>query len=100
MTARFVPVRLAVANRLAAFATFAAMQLSACSSSHPRDVNYGTDVGLYYVPGSNDTLATDAANPNSGAVDSADAATLDSNPADSAVADGGVSEDASVDEAP
>jgi len=34
----------------AALVASATLLLSGCSSSSPRDINYGTDVGLFYVP--------------------------------------------------
>ena len=39
-----------LAGLFAALVTSAALLCSGCSSSQPRDINYGTDVGLGYVP--------------------------------------------------
>ncbi|HEX7507563.1 MAG TPA: hypothetical protein VF550_12370 [Polyangia bacterium] len=39
-----------LAGLFAALVVSATLLLSGCSSSSPRDVNYGTDVGLFYVP--------------------------------------------------
>jgi hypothetical protein len=35
---------------LAASLAASALLFSACSSSHPRDINYGTDAGVGFVP--------------------------------------------------
>ncbi len=87
-------VRSKLAGPVAALAFGAALFLSGCSSSKPRDLQYGTDADLFYVPQDAPpaTTATDAqaidAEP---AVDSGNA--LDS---DQAV-DGGAVLDASID---
>jgi hypothetical protein len=79
-----------LATGVAAFAALAATQLSACSTSQPRDINDGTDVGLFYVPpGADDAPSADAA--------VMDSATGDS--ADSAVVDGGATADAAPESA-
>jgi hypothetical protein len=39
-----------LASLSAALVTSAALLLSGCTSSKPRDINYGTDVGLGFVP--------------------------------------------------
>jgi hypothetical protein len=53
-------------------------QLSACSTNQPRDVNYGTDVGLFYVPpGADNTVSNDAANMDADGGDAADSAGVD-----------------------
>jgi len=39
-----------LAGPLAAFLAASALIFSACSSSHPRDIYYGTDAGLGFVP--------------------------------------------------
>jgi hypothetical protein len=39
-----------LAGPFAALVASATLLLSGCSSSSPRDINYGTDVGLFYVP--------------------------------------------------
>lgn len=39
-----------LAGLFAALVASATLLLSGCSSSSPRDINYGTDVGLFYVP--------------------------------------------------
>jgi hypothetical protein len=39
-----------LAGPLAALLAASALLFSACSSSHPRDINYGTDAGLDFVP--------------------------------------------------
>ena len=66
-------LRLAFVHGVVALAALATAQLLACSTSQPRDINYGTDVGLSYVPGSDSAPSTDAASANL----SADAASLD-----------------------
>ena len=39
-----------LAGLFAPLVASATLLLSGCSSSSPRDINYGTDVGLFYVP--------------------------------------------------
>jgi hypothetical protein len=39
-----------LAGPLAALLAASALIFSACSSSHPRDIHYGTDAGLDFVP--------------------------------------------------
>jgi hypothetical protein len=39
-----------LAGPFAALLAALALLFSACSSSHPRDINYGTDAGLGFVP--------------------------------------------------
>ena len=99
MTVPFALLRPAFANGAAALAALATMELSACSPSQPRDINYGTDVGLSYVPGADEALSADASSPDSTADDSADATSADSAAdisAGSAAPDGGISVDAAV----
>jgi hypothetical protein len=80
-------VRLALAASMAACSAIAMAQLSACSTNQPRDVNYGTDVGLFYVPpGVDNTVSDDAASVDADGGDSAD----------SVVVDGGASAETSV----
>jgi hypothetical protein len=71
-------------------AAIAMATLPACSTNQSRDVNYGTDVGLFYVPPGADNTIFDAA--ASTDVDSGDSA-------DSAVVDGGTSAEAPVESA-
>jgi len=70
-----------------ALVTSAALLLSGCSSSSPRDINYGTDVGVGYVPPdvAPTTTAYDAAIDTEITVDTANAV------------DGGVIVDAAID---
>ena len=65
----------------------ATLLLSGCSSSSPRDINYGTDVGLGFVPRDvpPKTTAIDGAAVDSGAYDTTNAI------------DGGVLADAAID---
>ena len=87
------------AGLLAALVASAALLLSGCSSKSPRDINYGTDVGLGYVPPDVAPTATgyDAAVDAGIAVDSAN--TVDSANAVDGDADGGVVVDGDVDAA-
>ena len=87
---------------IATLAVLATMSLSACSSSQPQDINIGTDVGLGYVPpdADNTVLAADAGTLDSAAADSAisDAADVAISGIDDAgVSQGGLLADASVD---
>lgn len=82
--------RLALGAGMAVLAAIATGTLSACSTNQPRDMNDGTDVGLFYVPtGADDTVSADAASID---VDSGDST-------DSAVVDGGTSAEAPVESA-
>ncbi len=60
------------AVRLAVFFALAALPLLGCSSSQPRDINYGTDAGLGYIPpdGGGTSSTGDAVQIDSGSVDS------------------------------
>jgi len=68
-----------LASLVAALLTSAALFLSGCSSSQPRDINYGTDVGVGYVPpvvtptdgGAIDGAGIDGAGIDGAAVDAA-----------------------------
>lgn len=82
-----------------ALVTGATLLLSGCSSKSPRDINYGTDVGLGFVPpdagttptseaGASEAGASEAAASEAGA---SEAAVAPQDAADSAdVGDGGV----------
>lgn len=81
---------LALGAGMAVLAAVATVTLSACSTNQPRDMNDGTDVGLFYVPtGANDTVSADAATTDADNADSED----------SAVVDGGTSAEAPVESA-
>lgn len=70
--------RLALAASMAVGSVIATAQLSACSTSQPRDMNDGTDVGLFYVPpGADNTVSDDAASIDADSGDSADSAVVD-----------------------
>jgi hypothetical protein len=94
-----------LAGLLVTFMASAALLFSGCSSSQPRDINYGTDVGLGYVPASATSTATEAGASEaggsavSGSADGADDAgiSVDSVADVNAAADAGVSVDASID---
>jgi hypothetical protein len=78
-----------LASALLTLVAVASLLLAGCSSSGPRDINYGTDVALGYVP-------PDAA----AAVSPADVP-LDTHEVSAdltAVADGGAALDSSIDE--
>jgi hypothetical protein len=49
-----------LAGLFAALVTSAALLVSGCSSSQPRDLNWGTDVGLGFVPPDVAPTATEA----------------------------------------
>jgi hypothetical protein len=94
-------VRPKLAGMVAALVTSAALFLSGCSSSQPRDINYGTDVGVGYVPSV--VTPTDGAAINGASIDagaSADTAmdvmTSSDNAVDAAVLDVEVPDVASV----
>jgi hypothetical protein len=95
-------VRPKFAIAIAAFGLSATLFFSACSSSQPRDINWGTDVAVGWVPPDADVTVLPA---DSGIVDSStDAtnanATTDialSSVDDAGVSDAGASVDASVD---
>jgi hypothetical protein len=56
---------------LAALVASASLLLLGCSSSSPRDINYGTDVGLGFVPSDGGpTTTVDAGIDGGGSVDS------------------------------
>ena len=108
-------VRTKLAGPLAALVASVPLLLAGCSSSQPRDINYGTDVGVGYVPPdapatSVDAQSVDSTNVIDGGVpyDSSVAnvvdggatydPSIDANDADSAnVVDGGATYDSSVD---
>jgi len=70
--------RFASGAGMTVLAVLATATLSGCSTEQPRDVNYGTDVGLFYVPpGADDSLSDDAAGMNVDGGDSADSAAVD-----------------------
>jgi hypothetical protein len=64
-----------LAGLCAALAISAALLFSGCSSSHPRDIHYGTDADLFWVPpdAAPTTTVYDAAVDFANALDSADA---------------------------
>jgi hypothetical protein len=90
-------------TRVAVVFALAALPLLGCSSSQPRDINYGTDAGLGFVPPEGgttnsapdgvqvDTASADTMNGADAAGDSKDS--LDGNIG----SDGGVSDDGSTD---
>ena len=80
-------VRPKLAGALATLVASAVLFLAACSSSQPRDISYGTDVGANYVP------------PDAPATSSDDAAQSTSEVSDdsAAVVKGGAIYDASID---
>jgi hypothetical protein len=55
-----------LAGLLVTFMASAALLFSGCSSSQPRDLNYGTDVGLGYVPPDVAPTATEAGTSEAG----------------------------------
>jgi hypothetical protein len=68
---------------MAMLTTIATATISGCSTEQPRDINYGTDVGLYYVPpGVDNTVSGDAGTVNMGSGDDADPALLDGGTSD------------------
>jgi len=98
-----------LAGLFAALVTSAALFFTGCSSSQPRDLNYGTDVGLGYVPPDVGPTVTEAGAGEAGgsaesgsAVEAGEtandaASSVDSVADVSAAADAGVTVDASVD---
>jgi hypothetical protein len=78
-----------LAGPLAALLAAAALLFSACSSSHPRDINWGTDAGLDFVPPDASTIDTSTSGVD-GAIDSESATSSVSN-------DGGSQVDVSID---
>ena len=73
--------RFASGAGMAVLAVLATATLSGCSAEQPRDVNYGTDVGLFYVPpGADDSVSDDAAGMNIDGGDSTDSAVVDGGP--------------------
>ena len=89
-------VRPKLAGLVAALVTSAALFLSGCSSSQPRDINYGTDVGVGYVPPV--VTPTDGASIDGTGIDGAgiDGAAIDGAAVDAAV-EVTVSSDSAVD---
>jgi hypothetical protein len=82
--------RLALGAGMTVLAAIVVATHPACSTSQSRDMNYGTDVGLFYVPpGADNTISDDAASMDMESADSAD----------SAVVDGGTSTDAPAESA-
>ena len=75
-----------LAGLFAALVTSTALFLSGCSSSQPRDINYGTDVGVGYVP--------PVVTPTDGAA--IDGAGIDGAGIDAAI-DAGISSDSAID---
>jgi hypothetical protein len=58
-----------LAGPLAALLAASALLFSACSSSHPRDINYGTDADLDFVPPDGGTGSSIDTDNTSGAID-------------------------------
>jgi len=81
-------------------AASAAMLLSGCSSSSPRDIHYGTDVGLDYVPPDAGPASYETASEATGEANSTEAGnTIEAGPESSsttAAVDGGTSLDTSL----
>ena len=78
-----------IASALFTLVAVASFLLAGCGSSGPRDMNYGTDVALGYIPPDSGPDTADGAR-NVGEV-SADSAVVDS----AAVVDGGMVPDSS-----
>ena len=90
-----------LAGLFAALVTSTALFLSGCSSSQPRDINYGTDVGVGYVPPvvtPTDGAAIDGAGIDGAGIDGAgiDGAGIDGAGIDAAI-DAGISSDSAID---
>lgn len=80
---RSILVRLLTGAGLAMLATIATATISACSTAQPRDINFGTDVGLYYVPPAVDeTVSGDAGSVDKASDDSVDSVILDGGTSD------------------
>ena len=75
-------------------AASAAMLLSGCSSSSPRDIHYGTDVGLDYVPPDAGPASYETASEATGEANSTEAGPESSST--TAAVDGGTSLDTSL----
>ena len=89
-------VRPKLAGLVAALVTSATLFLSGCSSSQPRDINYGTDVGVGYVPPDVASTSPDSATIDAGnSADSTDA--MDVGTSFDSVDDVQVAVDASID---
>jgi hypothetical protein len=86
----------------AALVASASLLLLGCSSSSPRDINYGTDVGVGFVPADSGTTTTvDAGIDGGGSVDSSADAWISTDSADTVdgEAETMVSVDAAIDTA-
>jgi hypothetical protein len=78
-----------LAGALTTLVAGAAMFLTGCSSSSPRDMNYGTDVGAGYIPWDGSTTSDeDSADSTKESADSIDS---------SGDIDGGVAVDSAID---
>jgi hypothetical protein len=60
---------MSVGRSLAIGSAAAALMLLGCSSSQPRDINYGTDVGLDFTPPDGGSLKDGLAQESGGSVD-------------------------------
>jgi hypothetical protein len=80
-----------LAGPLAVLLAASALIFSACSSSHPRDINYGTDAGLDFVPPDGGT------SPSIDTSSGIDSSVGSESGASAASADGGAPVDVSID---